>query len=160
MRAGSFVCAVALAMGIGFPSHAAETPTFPYFSSMRSDTVNMREGPSAEHKVKWVYHHRGLPLEIVAAYDVWRQVRDRDGETGWIHVSMLSRERTAVLIGEGDAAVREGEDAAAALIANAKPGAIGRLESCTATSCRIAFGAVVGWVNRARLWGIHDKEIF
>ena len=161
--AGLRACAAVLAVltfGAISAARAAETPSFPYFSSVRSDTVNMREGPSAEHKVKWVYHHRGLPLEIIAAYDVWRQIRDRDGETGWIHVSMLSRERTAVLIGDGDMAVREGEDGASAVIANAQPGAIGRLETCTAIACRLAFGTVKGWVNRALLWGIHDNETF
>ncbi|MGY9106763.1 MAG: SH3 domain-containing protein, partial [Alphaproteobacteria bacterium] len=61
----------------------------PRFVSLRSDLVNMREGPSTEHSVKWVYHREGLPMQVLAEYDVWRRVRDQDGEIGWIHVSLL-----------------------------------------------------------------------
>lgn len=141
-------------------AHAAENAGYPYYGSIRSGTVFMREGPSAEHKVKWVYRHRGLPVEVIAGYDVWRQVRDKDGETGWMHISMLSRDRTAVIIGTSAAPVRRRAAADEPIIAYAESGAIGRLESCEAATCRLVFGNIDGWVDRARLWGIRSNEKF
>ena len=69
---------------------AASDEAFPRFESLRSDKVYMREGPSLQHPVKWVYRWKGLPVEVLGAYDVWRRVRDKDGIVGWIHVAMLS----------------------------------------------------------------------
>jgi len=87
-------------------------------------------------------------------------VRDMDGETGWIHTALLSRERTAVIVGAGDAPVRDGAKAGASVIADAKPGAIGRLEKCDASACEVKFARAEGWVDRMRLWGVHDGQQF
>ncbi len=79
-------------------ARAAEpSSAVPRFASFASDKVYMREGPTYRHPILWVYHRRGLPVEIVAQYDVWRKVRDADGTTGWVHASMIAERRTVVV---------------------------------------------------------------
>src|SRR3954471_14489757 len=125
----AFFFTLALAFSLGCPAAPAgaadDEKKPPYFESIKSDPVFMREGPSNEHKVKWIYHRKGLPVEVLAEFDVWRRVRDEDGEVGWMHVAMLSRERTAVVQGTGMVPVRRGKETTAAMVAQAKPGAIG-----------------------------------
>ena len=130
----------------------------PRFVSLGSDLVNMREGPSTEHGVKWVYHRKGLPMQVLAEYDVWRRVRDMDGEVGWIHVSLLTNERTAVVIGAGYALLRNGDAPDAAVLAEIEPGVVGAVESCGPQTCRLDFSGIEGWVDRSRLWGIYADE--
>jgi SH3-like domain-containing protein len=120
----------------------------------------MREGPSPQHKVKWVYHRRGLPVEVLQSYDVWRRVRDHDGETGWMHVAVLSGDRTAMIQGAGMAMVRRGGTDAAPVVGQAQPGAIGSLRGCAPLACELDFGEVTGWVEKSRLWGIYGNERF
>ena len=132
----------------------------PYFESLKGDKVFMREGPSDNHRVKWIYHRKGLPVEVLASFEVWRRVLDMDGEIGWIHQALLSRERTAVVIGEAGAPIRRASGADAALVAEAKPGAVGRLIACKPDACEVRFPAVSGWLDRTRLWGVHDGENF
>ena len=48
----------------------------PRFASLKTDRVNLREGPSKEHATKWVYERAGLPVEITAEFEIWRKVRD------------------------------------------------------------------------------------
>jgi SH3-like domain-containing protein len=132
----------------------------PYFASLKSDKVFMREGPSDDSKVKWVYHRKGLPVEVLAHFDVWRRVRDMDGEIGWIHTALIAHDRTAVVIGAGNAMARAREAAGSAIVATVKPGAIGKLVACGAAACEVKFAAVTGWLDRARLWGVHDGEKF
>jgi SH3-like domain-containing protein len=84
---------------VGRPAGAADTP--PYFLSIKNEKTFMREGPGENHRIKWIYHRKGLPVEVIASFEVWRRVRDADGEIGWIHVAVLSRERTAVVTGGG-----------------------------------------------------------
>jgi SH3-like domain-containing protein len=132
----------------------------PRFVSLSSDLVNMREGPSTVHSVKWIYHRDGLPVQVLAEYDVWRRVRDMDGEVGWIHVSLLSNERTGVVVGNGYAQLRAGQDVDASVIAQVAAGVVGRVETCGPISCRLDFSGIEGWVDRARIWGVYADEHF
>jgi SH3-like domain-containing protein len=150
------LCAIVVAI----PASAEEANEAPRFVSIRGEPAYMREGPSTQHKVKWVYHHKGLPVEVLQSYDVWRRVRDADGETGWMHVAVLSGDRTAVVNSEAIAPVRQYADNSAPLVAQAQPGAIGSLTSCAASACEIDFGEVSGWVEKALLWGVYGDERF
>jgi SH3-like domain-containing protein len=156
MRAGISlgVLALTLVLSGGPPAVGAEIA--PYFVSLKSGEVFMREGPSEKNRVKWVYHRKGLPMEVLAAFDVWRRVRDMDGEIGWIHVALLSRDRTAVVIGDTEAPVRRGEEDGSDVVASAKPGVFGQLIGCGTSACEVRFEAIDGWIDRARLWGVRD----
>src|SRR5690349_19749693 len=55
----------------------------PRFVSLKADEVNVRQGPGWDHAVAWVYRRIGLPVEVIAEYDVWRQIRDSEGASGW-----------------------------------------------------------------------------
>ena len=163
MRFGFAVLAVAFAPAFAAAADKAPVagkPPAPYFVSMKNETTNMREGPSAETRIKWVYHRKSLPVEVIASFDAWRRVRDMDGEIGWIHMALLSRERTAVVSGKGEVEVHNGADAGSKTVAEAQPGAIGILKGCRSTACRVRFDGAEGWVERARLWGVHAGEEF
>jgi SH3-like domain-containing protein len=152
---------IAAAVLAGVAAHAAvEAQQTPYFARMKSDKVFMREGPSDDNRVKWVYHHKGMPVQVLDSFDVWRRVRDMDGETGWIHMALLSRDRTAVVVGKVDAPVRRRADEDSNAVAEAAPGAIGRLVACRAEACEVKFDGGDGWVDRSHLWGILQGERF
>ena len=139
---------------------AAGKPPAPYFVSMKNETTNMREGPSADTRIKWVYHHKGMPVEVIATFDAWRRVRAMDGEVGWIHMALLSRERTAVVNGNGDVEVHSSADPGSKPVAEAQPGAIGALRGCGPVACRVRFDGAEGWIERTRLWGVQTGEQF
>ena len=137
---------------------AAASGQQPYFVSIKVDEAYMREGPSDMHRVKWIYKHKGLPLEVIATFDVWRRVRDMDGEIGWMHMALLTRDRTAVVTGGPSAEVHARDDTTSQVVATAEPGSIGRLLSCGTVACEVEFPGAEGWIARARLWGIHVGE--
>ena len=74
----------------------------PRYASLKTDRVNLREGPSKDHATKWVFQRAGLPVEITAEFDIWRKVRDSEGAEGWVLRSLLSGRRTG-LVGVGKA---------------------------------------------------------
>ena len=153
----SVVVAVISAFATVFALAAASGPQ-PYFVSIKVDEAFMREGPSDMHRVKWIYQRKGLPLEVIATFDVWRRVRDMDGEVGWMHMALLTRDRTAVVTGGPGAEVHAGDDTTSQILARAAPGAVGRLLGCGIAACQVEFAGVEGWIARARLWGIHAGE--
>ena len=70
----------------------------PRYVSLKTDRVNLREGPSKDHRTAWVFQRAGLPVEIVAEYETWRRIRDSEGTEGWVLHSLLSGRRTALVM--------------------------------------------------------------
>src|SRR5919202_1304533 len=69
----------------------------PRFVSLKTDRVNLREGPSKDHRTAWVFQRAGLPVEIVAEFETWRRIRDAEGTEGWVLHSLLSGRRTGLV---------------------------------------------------------------
>jgi SH3-like domain-containing protein len=148
------------------PAAAGESPArgpvtnlpLPRFVSMRAETANARRGPSLGHRVDWAFVRRNLPLEVTAEYGQWRRVRDADGAGGWVHHSLLSGVRTALVRGEAPVALRAAPDDGAAIRALAEPGVVGRIEACDGPWCEIAAEGIDGWLPRAAIWGVAPEE--
>jgi SH3-like domain-containing protein len=85
----------------------------PRFVSLKSREARTRVGPSLDYGTQWVYQVAGLPVEITAEYGNWRQIRDCDGVSGWMHRALLSSNRTA-LVGPWIASRRQQDGIASA----------------------------------------------
>lgn len=144
--------AVAAALLAGTMARA-EGPVLPRFASLAAPKVYLRRGPAFGDRILWIYHRKGLPVEIVDQYDVWRRVRMPDGAVGWVHHAMLSSTRTVVVVGLAKAAIRNGPGPTAKLIAMAEPGVIARLDRCQGPVCDVRVSGMNGWIERAALWG-------
>lgn len=131
----------------------------PRFVSLKTDKGNVRRGPSLSHRIDWIFVRRGMPLEVVGEFGHWRRVQDRDGVGGWVHYSLLSGVRSAVI-----------ETDLSPLMAAANPdspvrayleaGVIVRLDSCAAEWCRVRVEGTKGWMEKTALWGVRRDEIF
>jgi len=127
--------------------------------SQRGDKAYLREGPTYRHKVLWEYRHRGLPFQVIAAFDVWRRVRAPDGAVGWMASSMLSDKRTVVVTGKGRVKLYD-RAGGAKVVALADPGAIAALVACAPSACRVKGDGVDGWIAKNRIWGVGQGEVF
>lgn len=130
----------------------------PRFVSLRADEVRLRTGPGQRYPIEWVYHRRGLPVEIIEEYENWRRIRDLDGTVGWVHSSLLDSDRTLVVVGElRPLRAEPAEDAAA--LAYVEPGVILNLEICDGIWCQAQVEGYEGWVRRDEVWGVYADEI-
>ncbi|MGU3668059.1 SH3 domain-containing protein [Methylobacterium sp. A49B] len=178
----SFAVAALLAGGLATGAAAAPTPPetgvgpvtklpLPRYASLKTDRVNLREGPSKDHRTLWVFQRAGLPVEIVGEFETWRRIRDSEGTEGWVLHSLLSGRRTALVNAGPDKGV---EKAAVSLRAKADDGAedearlqtgvIGSVKSCTGTWCRLIVALpnkrdVDGYIRQNRLWGVYPNEV-
>ena len=84
-----------------------------------------------------------MPLEITAEFGHWRRVRDREGAGGWVHYSLLSGVRTA-LVEEDMAALRMKPDDGAPINARAEAGVVARLGECGLEWCWVTAGGERG----------------
>ena len=103
---------------------APPAPAPPHYASLRSDKVYLREGPTYQHRVLFIYKRRDYPLQVLAAYDSWRRVRDADGTIGWVSQTMISDARTVLGHGQGQSA------AALVALRHGTAGGAGRARRC------------------------------
>jgi len=146
------------AVAVGAQERGNETGLpLPRFVSIKAPEANARRGPGFEHRIDWVFRRRGMPVLITGEYGNWRRVSDREGVGGWMHHSLLSGTRTAIV--EEDMLtlrVRPGENAPArAILEN---GVVARLGECRPDWCELSAGGYDGWVRRDALWGV-DPEL-
>src|SRR5580693_4002587 len=135
---------------------AAEAPPafVPHYMSQRGTQADLREGPSYDHKVLWVYRHKGYPFRALASFDIWRRVQAADGTIGWMSVAMLSDSRTVLVTGNDRVPIHKDADPQSKLAGLADPGAILSLKSCVQDVCKIAASGIDGWIAKARIWGV------
>ena len=106
-----------------------------------------------------MYSRKGLPVEIVAEYEIWRRVRDQEGTEGWVHKSELTGKRAAVTIGTLRE-LRDDPDYAAPIVAHLQQGAIGQLISCAPDWCKLKFDGIKGYLRKGEFWGAYPAEKF
>ena len=79
---------------IGSISFAGEV----YYLTLRNDKVNLRQGPSLNYPIKLVYNKKFLPILIKDKSGNFRKVLDHENNSGWIHISQLSKKKAALSI--------------------------------------------------------------
>ncbi len=138
-------------------SAGAADEKLPHFAALRADEVNLRTGPGERYPIEWVYHRKGLPVEVTAEYDVWRKVRDSDGTVGWVHERMLTAERRVVVAG-GEQTLLANPAPGAQPVAHAEAGVVARLLECRSSWCRVETQGIKGWLPESGVWGVAPGE--
>ena len=159
-RAAVAVTALITATEVPSLARSADPETalpVPRFVSLHADRVNLRTGPGDRYPIDWVLTRRDMPVEIVAQFEHWRQIRDWEGTKGWVHERMLSGKRDVIVRGGVRALLRSPEQNAA-IVARAEPGVVAKLLECQGAWCRVDAGEATGWVRRADVWGVYPEE--
>jgi SH3-like domain-containing protein len=133
----------------------------PRFASLKTDRVNLREGPSKDHATKWVYERAGLPVEITAEFEIWRRIRDSEGIDGWVLHSLLSGRRTGLVTPN-----KKGENSklyaraspSADLAATLQSGVIVNIRKCDGAWCLVDGDGFKGYIEQEKLWGVYPDE--
>jgi SH3-like domain-containing protein len=169
IRKPFFALAAALSLAAACLTSAAEAQQVgtvtgrlvPRYVSLKTDRVNLREGPSKDHPTKWVFQRAGLPVEITAEFETWRKIRDSEGAEGWVLHSLLSGRRTA-LVGPG----KEGQtfflygrpNIKSDYVAKLQSGVIGNIRTCDGEWCRVEGEGFDGYIRQVELWGVYPNE--
>lgn len=131
----------------------------PRFVSLKGSEGNARRGPGLTHRIDWVFTRAGMPLKITAEFENWRRVEDFEGAGGWVHYSLLSGVRTAMVTLDM-AEFHDDPTDDSSVVAQAEIGVIGRLQECRPEWCRVALDGARGWVRKSAIWGVKPDEIF
>jgi len=129
----------------------------PRFVSVRSDEVNVRAGPGQRYPIEWVFKHDGMPVEIIREFGAWREIKDKDGDAGWIHKSLLSGKRF-IIIDSHITTLYEKNSIKSRPVVNLEAGVIALLEKCKDNWCLIKVSGYKGWLKKSEVWGVYPDE--
>ena len=122
------------------------------FLTLKNNKVNLRQGPSFKHPVKLIYKKKYLPVIIINKIETWREIKDHQSNSGWIHVSQLSKRKSGINI-EKNSIIYKKPTIYSKPIAKLDLGRLVLIEKCKSQWCKIKSGGYIGWVNKNTLWG-------
>ena len=136
-------------------AHAQEV--VPTWGSIAASRAHLRAGPGKRFPIEWVFTAPSLPVLITDRHGNWRAVTLPNGDSGWMHHSLLSWRRTAQV--EENTVLRRRPSENSAVLAEVRVGAVvDLLDTCGATWCRVTAGEWKGYIARTALWGPTDPE--
>lgn len=164
--AGFGAAANAEAAGPSAPAVGASGLPLPRYVSLKSDRVNLRQGPGTDYPTAWVYKRAGLPVEVIEEFETWRKVRDAEGTVGWVLQSLLSGRRTALVLPWELAAgkpapqvpIRSSDSERSAPVVIVEAGVIADVQTCDGLWCFVTVGDYRGYIEQKKLWGIYERE--
>ncbi len=154
---------LAVFLGITGLAYAADTESsgpklpVPRFVTLGADEVNVRTGPGIRYPIRFILKKDGLPVEIIKEFDVWRQIRDMEGGSGWVHQSLLSGKRAAIVKGNMQTLYKKPATTARPVV-KLEPGVIAGLDRCDKEWCYLKVASYKGWIRRENLWGVYADE--
>ena len=122
------------------------------FLSLKNNEVNLRQGPSFEYPIKFIYKKKYLPVEILDKSETWRKIKDFKNNSGWIHASQLSKKKSAICK-KNNSVLYKKPTIFSKPIAKLEIGRLVLIKKCKAKWCKITSGDYGGWVFKNTLWG-------
>ena len=123
-----------------------------YFLTLRNDKVNLRQGPSFDYPVKILYTKKFLPIIIQDEYGNSKKIKDHENNSGWIHISQLSKKKAALVI-DKNLIVFNSPTLYSKPLVLLKQGKLCMIIKCKNEWCKIYVDNYKGWVRQNALWG-------
>ena len=124
-----------------------------YFLTLRNDIVNLRQGPSFDYPIKIFYKKKFLPVLVQEKYENFRKITDHENNSGWIHISQLSKKKAAITI-ENDQLLFSKPTIFSKPLVLIKKGRLCKVRKCQDTWCKITVNNYKGWIKKDSLWGL------
>jgi SH3-like domain-containing protein len=130
----------------------------PRFASIKANEVNARVGPTIKAPIEWVFIKKGEPIEIIAEYEQWRQIRDIKGEGGWVHLSVLSGKRSVIVVSPELVSLTRVPNDQNKIVARISNYVRCLLKKCKKDYCQVCCKNYTGWLPKTVLWGVYKDE--
>jgi len=126
----------------------------PRYLSLKRAEVFGRKGPGKDYPTVFVYHARGLPVQVVDETTDWRRICDPDGGAVWIASAMVDGQRTVMATGGAAVALRRSPADTAGAAAYLRPRAVADLGRCRGGWCEVTADGAHGWLKSSEVWGL------
>lgn len=142
----SVIVAGSLGLLMAAPVYAAE------YVSVKKDNVNVRTGPSTKDPV-YMELFAGYPLKIIERGGEWVKISDFEGDTGWIHKSLIGKNDTVIINAKKSVNMRSGPSTTSPVVADVERGVIMKKVGEKGKWLQVRHsGGTAGWIYKPLLW--------
>jgi len=99
-----------------------------------------------------IYKKKYLPIKIINSKDNFRKIIDLKNNDGWIHVSQLTKKKSAINISNLSIAFKK-PNIYSQPLARLEKGKMVIIKKCRDEWCKITSGGYGGWIFKNSLWG-------
>ena len=145
----NFIILIIFVCNLSFASSAKNNIEF---LTLKNNKVNLRQGPSFDYPVKLIYKKKYLPVIIINKMETWRQIKDHQKNSGWIHVSQLSKRKSAININDNSIIYKK-PTIYSKPVARLQTGRLVLIKKCKKEWCKVTSGNFNGWILEKFLWG-------
>lgn len=125
----------------------------PRYVSLKYAEVNARNGPDEAHRLLWIYHAKGLPVQVVAETREWRRICDPEGGLAWVHKRTTDGRRSAMRVLPTNLPLLGAPKAGAKVSAYLKGRSVAQLDKCEKGWCKLRADGSAGWAQESDIWG-------
>ena len=122
------------------------------FLTLKNKEVNLRQGPSFEYPIRLTYKKKNLPVIIIDKYENWIKTKDFKNNFGWIHISQLSRKKSAINLIKNSIVYKKPTIYSKPIV-KLEIGRLVLIKKCKVQWCKITSGSFHGWIFKGNLWG-------
>jgi len=122
------------------------------FLTLKNNKVNLRDGPSKDYPIILVYKKKYLPVEILDSWENWRKVRDVENNSGWIHIALLSKKKSAINQ-DNDSIIFSSNTVYSQPLVKVEKGRLLLVKKCNYEWCKVTSAGYIGWIKKKSLWG-------
>ena len=122
-----------------------------YFLTLRNEKVNLRLGPSFDYPIKIIYKKKYLPVLIKEKSENFRKIKDHENNTGWIHISQLSKKKSVIML--KNSILYNRPTIYSKPLVKIETGRLLLVLKCKDGWCKIKSGKYSGWVEKEGVWG-------
>ena len=124
---------------------------FSQLLTLRNEKVNLRMGPSFEYPIKIIYKKKYLPVSIKEQSDNFRKIQDHENNSGWIHISQLSKKKAGIT--KGEMILYKRPTIFSKPLAKVEKGRLVLISKCKDNWCKIKTENYSGWLKKKDIWG-------
>tara|TARA_B100000963_G_scaffold340705_1_gene339642 strand:+ start:155 stop:469 length:315 start_codon:yes stop_codon:yes gene_type:complete len=103
--------------------------------------------------VKIFYKKKYLPVLILDSSDNFRKIRDHENNSGWIHISQLSKKKAAIVV-DDRIIMFTNSTVYSNPIAILKKGRLVKIKKNKGDWCKVETENFKGWIKKESLWGL------
>ncbi|MCE3254728.1 MAG: SH3-like protein [Rickettsiaceae bacterium] len=130
-----------------------------YFASFRSNETNVRAGPGSQYPIKHIFKLHGLPVKVISEYDNWSEVKDYDGDTGWVNQNLITKKRTLLVrTTKSFINVYAKPTEKSKILLRLENNVVGDFIKCNLEYCGIKVAGKKGWVSKKEIWGVDEND--
>lgn len=134
-----------LVLSVALPVQAAD------YVSVNKDGANIRSGPDAKKELLWEVF-KDFPLQVVQRQKEWLQIKDFEGDQGWIYANLTSKDKR-VIVKANSANLRGEPNKDAKVLATVKYGVVFTPLEKKGEWLKVKHeDGTSGWISNALIW--------